>query len=440
MSELANKPLCVISAPIFSRSGYGGLATDIAKSIVRYGKWDVVIYPTKWGGCPSKTLEEQITTDEDKALLAKFAKAPLSRQPDIFVQVSIPNECNPIGKYNIIVTAGIETTVPSAAFIEGVNRSNLTIVTSTFVKDVFEKANFTKQFPDGRTEILRTTKPIDVCFWGIDTNIFKKTDEKIQSIDDVLNNIPTDFNFFFCGQWTNHSTVGADRKDIGNLIKTFLTAFKDKELQPGLILKTSGVNFSVVDRTETLRKIKEVQDSVSGKLPPVYLIHGELTSEEMNALINHPKIKCGVTATHGEGFGMPILEFTTSGKPILAPNWSGHLDFLNPDYSMLLDGDVKQIAPESANEWLIKESGWFYVNHSKLEEKMKSAFNFYSKKWLDNSELLRLENIEKFNLKKMDEKLWGILDKYVPQFAVEQKIVLPKLKKIELPKLSKIDK
>jgi hypothetical protein len=435
MSELT-KPVCAISAPIFSRSGYGGLATDIAKSIIRYGKWDVVIYPTRWGGCPSKTLEEQVTSDEDKVLLSKFAKSPMAKQPDVFLQVSIPNECNPIGKYNIVVTAGIETTCPSPAFIEGVNKSNLTIVTSNFVKDVFTAANFTKQYPDGKTEVLKTLKPIEVCFWGIDTNTFKKTSETYPSVESLMKKIPTDFNFFFCGQWTNHSTNGSDRKDIGNLIKTFLTTFKDKDVQPGLILKTSGVNFSIVDRTETLRKIKQVQDSVDGKLPPIYLIHGELTSEEMNGILNHPKVKCCVSATHGEGFGMPLLEATLSGKPLLAPKWSGHLDFLNPEHANFLEGDVKQISPESANDWLIKESGWFYVNHSLMAEKMKNIFHHYSDKWTTKAEALRIENMEKFSLQKMDERLWSILDTYVPEFTVEKKIVLPKLKKLELPKVA----
>jgi hypothetical protein len=32
----------------------------------------------------------------------------------------------------------------------------------------------------------------------------------------------------------------------------------------------------------------------------------------------------------------------------------------------------------------------------------------------------------------MDKKLWSILDQYVPQFAVENKFVLPKLKPIDM--------
>ena len=433
-----SKPLCVIQAPVFNRSGYGDLSTDIAKSILRYDKYELLINPMKWGGCPPKTIEDATSTDEDKALLSKFMRQNLNRQPDLFIQISIPNEFQPVGKYNIGITAGIEVDKPSGEFVEGMNRMNLGIVTSTFVKKVFEDVNYSKQHPDGRQEPLRCVKPIETCFWGANTNIYKKTDETIQSVEDIMNKIPESFAFLFVGQWT-HGGIYNDRKDIGNLIKTFSNAFKDKENQPCLILKTSGVNFSITDRNEILKKIKEVQRSVNGKLPNVYLIHGELNDYEMNALLNHKKIKAHISFTHGEGYGHPLLLASLSGKPILAPNWSGHLDFLNNDYAMLLDGDIKPIDPSSVNQWLIKEGNWFYVNYIKADEKMRNLFNYYGGKFLEKSESLRVENNEKFSLQAMDKHLHGLLNKYVPEFAIEKKIVLPKLKKIELPKLKKID-
>jgi hypothetical protein len=434
-----NKPLCVIQCPAYNRSGYGDLSTDIAKSILRYDKYDLIINPMKWGGCPPKTIEDATATEEDKALLSKFIKQPLTRQPDLFIQISIPSEFQPVGKYNIGITAGIEVDKPSGEFVEGMNRMNLGIVTSTFVKKTFEDVNYTKQHQDGRQEPFKCTKPIETCFWGANTNIYKKSDEKVQSVEDILSKIPETFAFLFVGQWT-HGGLYNDRKDIGNLIKTFCNAFKDKDKdkQPCLILKTSGINFSVSDRNDILKKIKEVRSSVNGKCPNVYLIHGELNDYEMNALFNHSKIKAHVSFTHGEGFGHPLLLASLSGKPVLASDWSGHLDFLNKDYAMLLDGDIKPIDPSSVNQWLIKEGNWFYVNYIKAEEKMRNLFSYYGGKFLEKSEALSNENKEKFNLQSMDTRLHEILNKYVPEFAFEQKIILPKLKKIELPKLKNI--
>lgn len=432
-----SKPLCVIQAPVFNRSGYGDLSTDLAKSLVRYGKYDVKIAPTRWGACPSKTTIEELNTDEDRHLASLFLSQNLNKQPDLFIQISIPNEFQPVGKYNIGITAGIETTLASGQFIEGLNKMNMNIVTSNHVKKVFETAQYVKQFEDGRKEPLKNEKPMEVCFWGADTSIYKKTDEKIESIEKTISKIPEKFAFLFVGQWT-HQSLYNDRKDIGNLIKTFSNAFKNRpaDSRPCLLLKTSGVNFSAVDRDSILSKIKQIQSEIDGVCPNVYLLHGELSPQEMNALFNHEKVKVHLSFTHGEGYGHPLLLATLSGKPVVSSNWSGHLDFLNPKYASFFDGNIKQIHPESANDWLIKESSWFYVAYGLAEEKLKQYYHSYNQSYTDKAEQLRLENMEKFSLEAMDKRFWQILDKYVPEFSVEKKLVLPKLKKIELPKMN----
>ena len=434
-----SKPLCVIQGPVFNRSGYGDLATDLARSIIRYDKYDVKIAPTRWGGCPSKVSDNDITTEEDKKLFTHFLNAPLQKQPDLFVQISIPNEFQSVGKYNIGITAGIETTAASGQFIEGLNKMNMNIVTSNHVKKVFESAQYQKQFPDGRAESLKSEKPMEVCFWGADTSIYKKTNEKVQSIEDVMSTIPEKFAFLFVGQWT-HGGLFTDRKDIANLIKVFSETFKNSkpDNRPCLILKTNGANFSKVDRDDILKKIKKVQSIVGENVPNVYLIHGELSPVEMNALFNHEKVKVHVNFTHGEGYGHPILLSTLSGKPTVVSNWSGHLDFLNPKYVEFFEGTIKPIDPGSVNEWLIKESSWFYVSQSLASDKLKKLYNSLSKDILEDYEKLRIENEQKFSLQSMDVRLHEILNKYAPEFAVEKKLVLPKLKKLEFPKLNKV--
>lgn len=434
----SNKPLCVIEAPVFNRSGYGDLSTDIAKSILRYGKYDLKIAATRWGNCPSKTTIDELATEEDRQLQQCFLNGPLNKQPDLFIKISIPNEFQPHGKYNIGITAGIETTIPSGEFVEGMNRMNFNIVTSKFVKDVFSNVNFAKKYEDGRQEPLKVEKPMEVCFWGANTNVYKKTDQIVETVNTALCDIPEKFAFLFVGQWT-HGGLYNDRKDIGNLIKTFLNVFKDKTGErPCLILKTSGVNFSKVDKDDMLKKIKLVKDEVGGDTPNVYLIHGELTDEEMNSLYNHPKVKAHLNFTHGEGFGHPLLLASLSGKPLFVSNWSGHLDFLNPSYCNFFEGTIKPINSDSVNQWLIKESSWFYVAYGLAEDKIRSTYYTFNKQLTDKAEKLAEENSKKFSLQEMDKLLHGLLDKYVPEFAVEQKLILPKLKRIELPKLNKI--
>jgi len=421
-----SKPLCLISGPVFNRSGYGDWATAVAKSIIRYDKYDVKVAPTRWGNCPSKRFFEDLTDPEDQNLATKFLMQPLQKQPDLFVQLSIPSEFQRVGKYNIGMTAGIETTVASGEFLEGVNRTDLTIALSKHSKDILKNTKMLKQTPDGKREEISVKKPIEVCFWGADTRIYKKTDERVQSVDEALSVIQEHFAYLFVGQWT-HGGLFTDRKDISNLVKTFCEAFNNNNSnKPCLILKTSGVGFSTIDRLEILNNINKITSSFTGSIPNIYVLHGELTDVEMNALFNHPKVKAHISFTHGEGYGHPLLLQTLSGKPVLAPAWSGHLDFMNPKYATLLQGQLVDVDKKSVNQWILKESKWFKVSYGLAESKIKEIFHNKPKKICENAELLRQENVEKFSMDAMDKRLWNILDQYVPKFAVENEFVLPK--------------
>jgi hypothetical protein len=439
-----NKPLCVLSAPVFSRSGYGAWATDVSKSILRYDKFDLKIVPQRWGNCQSKRFLNELTDPEDINVRSCFLTSNvIDKQPDVFISMSIPNEFQNLGKFNIGMTAGIETTICSGEFLEGVNKMDVTIATSNHAKHVFETSKLYKKLQDGSQHSLNLQKPVEVCFWGANTNVFKKTDEKVESVESIMKKIDERFAFLFVGQWT-HGGLYSDRKDIGNLIKTFTSTFKstEKTQRPCLILKTSGSAYSTTDRFDMLNKIKTIQSEIGGDCPNVYLLHGELNDVELNALFNHEKIVSHISFTHGEGYGHPLLLQTLSGKPLLVSNWSGHLDFLNEKYAELLKGSLSQIPKESANKWLLPESKWFNVSYGSAEEHMKKIFfSRKNEKIIEKAEKLRIENMSKFSLNKMDERLWQIFDQYIPTFSIENKFVLPKLKsvneqsEITLPKL-----
>ena len=440
----SNKPLVVFQSAFATRSGYGMFSLDVAKSLLRYCKakdYDLRMIPTAWGACSKRNMEDLLSDPEARELVDRVLKENLTRQPDLYFHVSIPNEFTPHGKFNIGITAGIETTTASPQFIEGLNRMNMNIVMSNFNKQVFNSTEYLKKNPNGTSEPLKSIKPIEVLHWGIDTSIYKKTEEKNANIEDAMVKIPETFAFLFSGQWT-HGNINGDRKSIGHLIDTFLRAFADVKNPPCLILKSSGAQISAVDRHECILKINEVTNMVkssipNAKLPNVYLFYGELTDIEMNALFNHEKVKVHVSFTHGESWGMSGLMGTMTGKPSILPKWSGHLDYLNPEYADFFEGKLEPIPNEAVNDWLIKDSQWFNVDREKASEKMKSYFTNYSQERLDKAEKLRIENIAKFSSEAMDAQFHALLDKYVPPIARENAIVLPRLKRIELPKLVK---
>jgi len=443
---MSNKPTFVFESPCFTTSGYGMWSLDLAKSLLRYNKshdnkYDLKIIPTRWGATPSKHTIDELNNDEERELFSLILKQPLQKQMEVYCKISIPNEMRNLGKFNIIGTASIESTIPIPEFLEGMNTADVGFTMSTFGRDVLLKAAYNKKFKDGREEQLKCVKPIDVIPWGADTSVYKKTEETVDSIEKIMSTIKEDFCFLFVGQWTHANGLYVDRKDIGMLIKTFLTTFQNEKIKPALVLKTSGVNFSKIDKYDILNKLHIIKNEVGGDtLPEVYIIHGELSDSEMNALMNHKKIKVHVSFTHGEGYGHPLLLQSLSGKPMLVPDWSGHLDFLNRDYVNLLSGEVKQINPASANDWYMRESSWYFVNYEQAGRKMRGLLEpeIYNK-LLIKAEKLRLENKEKFSIQAMDVEFHKFLDEKIPEFAIEKQIILPKLKKIELPRLSKIN-
>jgi hypothetical protein len=422
------KPVCVIQGPVASRSGYGDHCFAIAADIIKWDKFDVKIVPMRWGVCPNTMLDDE-TRPMVKEIKSRILTSNLQSQPELFIQVSIPNEFQPKGKFNIGVTAGIESTVPKAEWIEGLNRMDLNIVPSEFSKTVLEKVIYDRRDErTGAVDRLKCEKPIEVVFEGADTSVYKKTNEPAEEIDTAISSIPETFCYLFVGHWIQ-GDLGADRKDVGMLVKIFSEVFKNKKNAPALVLKTSGATFSKIDKAEILKKIHDIREPLNGNLPNIYLIHGELTPTELNRLYNHPKIKAHVSLTHGEGFGRPLLEATLSGKPLLTTDWSGHIDFLPKEISNLLPGSLGNIPHSACNDWLIKEGQWFNANYSVAAQKLEDIYNNYIN-YVTNAEKLRIHNSEKFNLDQAGKVLINILEKRLPKFETKVAITLPKFKKI----------
>lgn len=433
---MINKPVCVFQSGLFTRSGYGDWSFEIAKSLIKYDKFDVKFVPTPWGACSKRELDN--SDPMTREIVGRVLTTNLTRQPEVFIQSTIPSEFITPGKYNIGLTAFIESTLPRPEWIEKMNAMNLNIVLSKFNKGVAVGTAYNKNLPNGVVEDLKLRTPIEALFWGADTSKYFKTTDKNDSLEESMKNIPETFCFLFVGQWTA-GNMRVDRKGIGFLIKTFLETFANTSNPPALILKTSGAQICVMDRHDCINKINDVTNMVKGNLPPgsklpnVYLLHGELNDNEMNCLFNHEKIKVHTSFTHGESWGHPGLLSTLTGKPVLYPNWSGHLDYLNPKYCSYFEGSLVPVPDEAHNDWFIKDSKWFDVDYTTAGQKMKYYYNNYNGKILENAELLRLENIEKFSLDAMDKQFHEILDRYVPQFIINQPIILPKLKRLNLP-------
>ena len=427
------KPSLVFQGPVASRSGYGDHARESVLALINSGKYNVKIIPTNWGATPLNALNKN--TDDNKKIKDCFLTENLTEKPDVFVQISIPSEFMPIGKYaNIGITAGIETTICAPEWIEGLNRMDWTIVPSKFAKHVLENTKYERR--NNATQqlegIIELNKPLHVLFEGIDDNIFKKIEqtEIENSVNTLLAGIDEEFIFLFVGHWLQ-GDLGEDRKDVGKMIYTFIDTFKNKENQPALLLKTSGATFSIKDKERILVKVNAIKSmfDATDKLPNVYVLHGELNKNELNSLYNHEKIKTMLSFTKGEGFGRPLLEFAVTGKPLIVSAFSGHMDFINPQFHSCIAGELKEIHPTAVvDKILVKGSQWFTINYEDAAKVMAEHFANYKK--FKNNSIKFLNQVKSWSFDRMSAKLIDLFDTNV-KVPEKKELVLPKLKKID---------
>ena len=423
-----SKPLAVVSCPLDTYSGYGARARDFVKALIELNKYEVKTISQRWGNTRFGYLE-----DHNEDLLTSTIVPQINKKPNLWIQITVPNEFSPLGEYNIGVTAGMETTLVHQSWIEGCNKMDLILTSSAHSKKVFTdvtydiKNNQTNQV----VKQIKLQKPIEILREGAD---LEKYFAKPTS-DFNLSDIKESFCYLFVGHWMQ-GDLGHDRKNVGYTIKSFLETFKNKQKKPALILKTQQVGSSILDQDRILRRIDEIRKTVRGTIPNIYLVTGDLTDEQMNQLYNHPKIKAMVSFTKGEGFGRPLLEFSLTGKPIIASGWSGQLDFLDNKRALLIGGQLENVHKSAAvKDMILEQAQWFKPDDVHVARAWTDMFKKY-KDFIIPAKQLKNSNKVEFSFNKMVDELKSYIEKYVPSFAVQVDLNIPKL---DLPKLQKID-
>ena len=417
-----------VSAPVDTYSGYGARSRDFIKALLKSEKYTIKVLSQRWGNTREGYLEDHNETELQSLIVPN-----LTEKPDVWFQITIPNEFQPVGKYNIGVTAGIETTICDASWIEGCNRMDMVMVSSNHAKETFERSEFDIEQNGQVVNSISLKKPIEVIFEGVDLEKYFPVTATENTFD--LSSIKESFAFLFVGTWLK-GDFGQDRKNVGLTIKAFLEVFKNKKNPPALILKTQHATSSILDRDKLLAKIDNIRKTVKGNLPNIYVIHGELSDQELNMLYSHDKVKAMISLTKGEGFGRPLLEFSLHKKPIIATNWSGHTDFLNTEFTSLVKGELENVDQSAAIEKMIlKESQWFKPDSNHAGVLLKDVFSNY-KKYKELANRQTYYSKTNFSQEKMAELIDEILSKNLPEFPKQVQLQLPKL---ELPKLQKLN-
>ncbi|MBI2449294.1 glycosyltransferase [Candidatus Pacearchaeota archaeon] len=376
-----NKIRTLFKSPLLTNSGYGSHSRQILKALLSDPIFDVHVDPLQWGICSWETQESELK-DTIKKLIEKrmFAKQQNQENWDLFLHCTIPNEFEKLGKVNIGITAGVETDRISHVWVQKCNEMDLVIVPSEHSrKSIVDSVIEWKNEQTGEAGTFKVTAPVSVCHEGFDGNVFKKLNENELSEKVKNMHFESEFNFLTVGQWGNGG-FGEDRKNISNLVKYFIEAFLCRK-DVGLILKISMAKNSLIDEFHVKRRLSEITARYDKEdLPPIWLLHGYLTEQEMASLYNHPQVKSYITLSNGEGFGIPELESAACELPVIATNWSGHLDFLKKGLFSAVDYELKDI-PDAAvwDPILIKGSRWAAVKEDDAKHRMKKMVSSYFK-------------------------------------------------------------
>ena len=319
-----------IKGPLLSISGYGVHARQICRWAFNHD-FHVTTDITPWGKTPWYTDRNECDALIDKIM---EASSPLTSKPDYSFQIMLPNEWSPsLAKKNFGVSAIVESDKCNPDWITACQRMDRVIVPSEFSKTCLVntglKSNRVTVIPESYMDsCLDEPVPLEASF-------------------------ETDNNYLVFGQISGDWIT--DRKNTGVTLAILCDILKD-DPNVGIILKTNHGGNSSVDRHITQAKLKNILKQVrKGPFPKVYLLHGYLNEKEVSSLYKHPKVKGLISLTHGEGFGLPLLEAAACGLPVCATNWSAHTEFLNLGDWTKVPGRIEPIPqnkPDS-NIWMV---------------------------------------------------------------------------------------
>ena len=360
------KTKILVRGPVLSQSGYGEQARFALRALrSQQDKYDIHIQPIRWGntGWVWEDNEERQWMDDMITKTANYGRE--GGKFDTTLQITIPNEWEPVAPVNIGYTAGIETDRVAPAWLFKANQMNKVVVVSDHSKKVFKNTRASaNNNPSGQQIEYQLTTPIESVGYAV----LSPSTEPIPGFDPS-----TKFNFLCVSQW-------GPRKNFENTIRWWIEEFHDQNV--GLILKTSLANNSLIDKNKTQELLSSIMSKYENRKCKVYLLHGDLSPGQMRWLYTNDKVKCLINLAHGEGFGLPLFEAAQNGLPVMTIGWSGQTDYLvqdGKDYFIKVDHKLETI-PDNAvwenvlqadSKWAFAEQGSFKMQLRKVRKSWK---------------------------------------------------------------------
>lgn len=358
-----------VRAPCLSQSGYGEQSRFALRALrSREDLFEIYVQPIPWGQTGWIWEESEFRQWLDSRITqTQVLLQQKQLQPDMSLQITIPNEFQKLCPVNIGYTAGIETTKVAPQWLQKGNEEvDKILVVSSHAKRTYESTIAIATQPDGTKVDYKLETPIEVVWESTP----RAEPEEIPGFE-----LTTDFNFLMVSQM-------GPRKNFVNAISWWVEEFIDQEV--GLVVKTNVRNNSVIDLEAVEGELKNLLSGYAGRKCKVHLLHGDLSSGQMTSLYTHPKIKAMINIAHGEGFGLPMFEAAREALPIITVGWSGQLDFLHHNGKNYFQNVVYTIQPvqefarwqgviEPDSKWAFADQGSYKMVLRKTMKNWDSA-------------------------------------------------------------------
>ena len=408
------KKKLLLKAPILSQSGYGEHSRFIYKALKQQEEhFDIYIEPLNWGrtGWIWEDTEERREID---TCIGKFYQILQSQTPnyfDIGVVVDLPTAWKRFAPFMVGVTAGVECDAVAPTWLQPtLDQVDQVIVPSKFSKEGFLNAidKYGHVFDeDTRNQIPRLKEMVDdkITVVNYPVKQYEKEELNLQ--------FETDFNFLLVAQW-------GPRKNIQETVESFYQEFYNDD-NVGLVIKTSIARNSVPDRFHTMKRLREIRDNYSEAKCKIYLLHGEMTENQMHSIYHHPQIKAMVNFGRGEGYGLPLFEAAYCGLPVITHNFGGQTDFLYANKkdkkgkiksrAFFSKVPYKQLPVDTSAVWkdvIEPDAEWAFTNMAAAKVIMRDVYKNHDFS-LGTAKKLKKQLIENFSIDSKNKEVVKVI-------------------------------
>ncbi len=199
-------------------------------------------------------------------------------------------------------------------------------------------------------EVFRASgvqRPVSVVPLGVDVQRYQPGAPRAHLRERTL--------FFSMFEW-------GTRKGWPILVRAYCAAFRASD--PVLLL------LKVDARELDANPVRELTAALPADAPPVCLIYNQhLTPDQLLEL--YQSADCFVLPSHGEGWGMPVLEAMACGTPAIATHWSGPTAFLNASNGYPLP--IVAMVPTGSAAPNFRGAQWAQPDESALVDLLRQA-------------------------------------------------------------------